>query len=155
MPTETLPRWVDNHPGLRAVVHPVSQLLRDAVEHADAEFEVRLMRTKPRWSSDTGETYLDFLSRCSDAGTSNALAFGDWAEHTDFFYESDGQPVRSRVQYDGDAYDVRTTTTTTQRLGRVDLNVADSPWGLRVDARRETEVAPAQLPAAVRRRASR
>ena len=144
-----LPSWMANYPGLRAVVHPIAQLLRDAVQHDDAEFELRLMRSLPKWSSNTGGAYSEFMSRCHDARTGNGLSFGEWAEHTDFFYTHDGRLMRSRVTYDGNTYDVQTVTSTKETLGRVDMVVADSPWGIRADARREINVADADVPAVV------
>lgn len=145
-PAAKLPVWMDNYPGLVGVVHPIAQLLRDAMEHDDAEFEFRLMRTLPEWSSNTDNVYSEFLSRCNDARTGNGLSFGGWAEHTDFCFNHNDCSMRSRVTYDANTYDVRTSTTTKEPIGRVDIVVADSPWGIRVDARREVEVKNTDVP---------
>jgi hypothetical protein len=137
---------MDSYPGIVPVVHPIAQLLRDAVEHEDAEFELRLMRTLPKWSANTNGVYSEFMSRCNDTRPGNGLSFSGWAEHTDFFFTHNDRPMRSRVTYDGNTYDVQTTTSTKEPIGRVDLFVADSPWGIRVDARREVNVENTDVP---------
>lgn len=145
----TLPPWMENYPGLAPVVHRIAQLLRDAVEHDDAEFEFRLMRSVPTWSSNTDGVYDEFVSRCHNARTENGLSFGEWAEHTDFFYTHRDRYLRSRVTYDGNTYNVKSVTSTKESIGRVDVVVGDSPWGVRVDARREIEVEKDYVPDAV------
>lgn len=147
--------WLrENHPNMAEAAHHIAQLLREYAESSDEqlEFEFRLGRwtAGSAFAPGVGQVLYERLigrssTGCTPSGHSGAPLFGIELPQTDYWYmqtvDETERELRTRVVYDHANLDIVSDTIYKTPLGRVDIKIGDSPWGIRFDAKREVAVA--------------
>jgi hypothetical protein len=141
-----------NHGHVADASHHVAQLLREYAEgdldHLEFEFRLGRWSDSGAFVPDVGPQLFDRLIGPSVSGKCHSAhgppMFGVECPQSDYWYLQtvDGvrRELRTRVHYDHAALNIGSETIYKEALGRVDVRVSGSNWGIRFDAKREVPV---------------